>query len=86
MNHARCTLVMLAVILGALDWAGRASADPIRFTFGTFDRAGAMSPGSATEPSIAVGPNHVFAQEQGDVKIFTKDGQTVYSNCPRGFL
>ena len=84
-RHSWIPLTIATAWMATTGWIGHADADPIRFTFGTFDQAGALSPGSATEPSIAVGPNHVFTQAPGNVQIFTKTGSLVYQNCGRLF-
>src|SRR5262245_17226947 len=47
-----------------------------QYVMGNFNQSTALlTPGSSSEPSISVGPRHVFAQLHGSLTAFTKDGQ-----------
>jgi hypothetical protein len=66
--------------------ATRALAGPALYVPGGFDQEGAASLGTHTEPSIAVGPNHVLSMIQGGIKVFLKTGPLVATYCPYEFF
>src|SRR5262245_55102297 len=57
-----------------------------QYTIGGFNQQGNNRGGSASEPSIAVGPYDVFAQQQGDINFYDKAGASTYApDCPHLF-
>ena len=75
------TPIMLLVLLGT-----RALAGPALYVPGGFDQEGAASLGTHTEPSIAVGPNHVLSMIQGGISVYLKTGPLVATYCPYEFF
>ncbi len=76
MDKSSYVLVSLgfAIALSLLAPMSAGAGSP-QYVIGNFNQSASLpSPGSASEPSIAVGARHVFAQLHGSITAFTKDG------------
>ena len=75
---------MLFVVSLASAIPGKSGAT--QYMLGSFHLKGNSKGGSASEPSIAVGPYDVFAQQQGDLDFYDKSGTPTYvADCPHHF-